>query len=135
MLAGFLIHDGSRDASPSLVLFQAAVGLTASREVVSVEFEREAKRLDLRIGLPNGVRFCCPECDASGLKAYDTKEKCWRRLDFFEHQTFLTARVLLSGPGADAETAQRLRLPRLGGDLVAAARELDKSFGARPQTP
>lgn len=38
--------------------------------------------------------------------------------------------VLLSGPGADAETAGRLRLPRLGGDLVAAAHALNESFGS-----
>ncbi|WP_249019911.1 MerR family transcriptional regulator [Conexibacter sp. S30A1] len=43
------------------------------------------------------------------------------------------APVLLSGPGADAEIAQRLHLPRLGGDLVTAARELDESFGPRPR--
>ncbi|MGC9221991.1 MAG: MerR family transcriptional regulator [Solirubrobacteraceae bacterium] len=49
------------------------------------------------------------------------------------HRLSRKAQVLLSGPGADDELAQRLQLPRLGGDLVSAARELSGSFGPRPQ--
>ncbi len=41
--------------------------------------------------------------------------------------------VLLSGPGVSDELSRRLRLQRLGGDLVVAARELDELFGPRPQ--
>ena len=76
-----------------LLLFQAALGLSDPWQVTSVEFDRETKRLDLRIDFPKGATFCCPECDRSGLKAYDTEEKVWRHLDFFEHQAYLTARV------------------------------------------
>ena len=76
-----------------LLLFQAALGLSDPWQVVSVEFDAEAKRLDLRVDFPKGATFCCPECDRSGLKAHDTEEKTWRHLDFFEHQAFLTARV------------------------------------------
>jgi transposase len=76
-----------------LLLFQAALGLSDPWQVTSVEFDRETKRLDLRIDFPKGATFCCPECDRSGLKAYDTEEKVWRHLDFFQHQAYLTARV------------------------------------------
>jgi transposase len=76
-----------------LRLFQAALGLSDPWQVTSVEFDRETKRLDLRIDFPKGATFCCPECDRSGLKAYDTEEKTWRHLDFFQHQAYLTARV------------------------------------------
>jgi transposase len=76
-----------------LLLFQAALGLTAPWQVTSVEFDRETKRLDLRIDFPRGATFCCPECDRAGLKARDTEEKAWRHLDFFQHQAYLTARV------------------------------------------
>jgi transposase len=76
-----------------LLLFQAALGLSDPWQVTSVGFDRETKRLDLRIDFPKGATFCCPECDRSGLKAYDTEEKVWRHLDFFEHQAYLTARV------------------------------------------
>jgi transposase len=76
-----------------LLLFQAALGLSAPWQVTSVEFDTDAKRLDLRVDFPRGATFCCPECDRSGLKARDTEEKTWRHLDFFQHQAYLTARV------------------------------------------
>jgi transposase len=76
-----------------LLLFQAALGLSDPWQVTSVEFDADAKRLDLRVDFPKGSTFCCPECDRAGLKAYDTEEKTWRHLDFFEHQAYLTARV------------------------------------------
>src|SRR5450432_3326508 len=76
-----------------LVLFQAALGLSDPWRVTSVEFDVEAKRLDLRVDFPKGSVFCCPECERSGLKAHDTEEKTWRHLDFFQHQAYLTARV------------------------------------------
>jgi transposase len=76
-----------------LALFKAALGLTEPWQVTSVEFDPATKRLDLRIDFPKGSVFCCPECDVAGLKAYDTEEKCWRHLDFFQHQAYLTARV------------------------------------------
>jgi transposase len=76
-----------------LSLFQAALGLSDPWRVTSVEFDAEAKRLDLRVDFPKGSTFCCPECDRAGLKAYDTEEKTWRHLNFFQHQAYLTARV------------------------------------------
>jgi len=84
---------GAAMQAQDLLLFQAALGLTAPWQVTSVEFDAEAKRLDLRVDFPKGSTFCCPECDRGGLKAYDTEEKTWRHLDFFQHQAFLTARV------------------------------------------
>jgi transposase len=76
-----------------LLLFQAALGLTAPWQVTSVEFDPERKRLDLRVDFPKGSTFSCPECDRAGLKAHDTEEKTWRHLDFFQHEAYLTARV------------------------------------------
>ena len=58
-----------------LLLFQAALGLSDPWQVVSVEFDPEAKRLDLRVDFARGSTFACPECDRAGLKAYDTEEK------------------------------------------------------------
>jgi len=76
-----------------LVLFKAALGLTEPWQVTSVEFDPATKRLDLRIDFPRRRDVLLPECDGQGLKARDTEEKCWRHLDFFQHQAYLTARV------------------------------------------
>jgi transposase len=76
-----------------VALFTAALGLTSPWEVVSVEFDPAGKRLDLGLDFPRGATFCCPECGRSGLKARDTERKTWRHMNFWQHETYLTARV------------------------------------------
>jgi hypothetical protein len=66
-----------------LLLFQAALGLSDPWQVTSVEFDAEAKRLDLRVDFAKGARFPCPECEWAGCAVKDTEQKCWRHLDFF----------------------------------------------------
>jgi transposase len=84
---------GAGMQAQDLLLFQAALGLSAPWQVTSVEFDPERKRLDLRVDFPKGSTFSCPECDRAGLKAHDTEEKTWRHLDFFQHEAHLTARA------------------------------------------
>lgn len=74
-------------------LFQLALGLTDPWQVTSSDFNLQGKRLDIRIDFPRGSTFSCPECEQANLKAYDTKEKTWRHLNFFQHEAYLTARV------------------------------------------
>jgi len=74
-------------------LFQAAMGLTPPWQVVSVNFDMQKKRLDIQIDFPKGSVFRCPVCSQTGCKAYDTEMKSWRHLNFFQHETYLTARV------------------------------------------
>ena len=84
-----------------LAVFGAALGLVPPWQVVSVEFDKSAGRLDLGLDFPRGSRFACPEpgCANSTCPVHDTTEKRWRHLDFFEHQAFLVARV----PRVDCE--------------------------------
>ena len=74
-------------------IFQMALGLTPPWVVASCEFSPEKKRLDIRLTFPRGSVFVCPECGQSGLKAYDTLEKSWRHLNFFQHEAWLSAKV------------------------------------------
>ena len=76
-------------------MFGAALGLAAPWQVVSVEFDPEAGRLDLGLDFPRGARFGCPEpgCAEMACAVHDTDEKTWRHLDFFQHQAYLSARV------------------------------------------
>ncbi len=50
--------------------------------MVDVQFDAEARRLDLRIDFRKGARFPCPECAREGLAVHDTEEKTWRHMDF-----------------------------------------------------
>ena len=74
-------------------LFSAALGLTPPWTVVETRFDAAAKRLDLRLDFTSGSRFTCPECQSASCPVHDTSEKTWRHHDFWQHQTYLTARV------------------------------------------
>ena len=79
--------------SPVEKLFTRALGLEAPWEVVKLEFSQSNKRLDIHLNFPRGSRFRCPVCDREDVAAYDTEEKTWRHLDFFQHQACLHCRV------------------------------------------
>lgn len=74
-------------------LFQLALGLTPPWEVLSSDFDPQKQRLDIKLHFPRGSTFTCPDCGQTGLKAYDTMEKSWRHLNFFQHEAYLTAKV------------------------------------------
>ena len=73
-------------------LFTMALGLQAPWEVKNLQFNEEAKRLDIAIDFTRGADFPCPVC-GQPAKVHDTEEKTWRHLDFFQHSAYLTARV------------------------------------------
>jgi transposase len=74
-------------------LFQMALGLFPPWLVERCEFDPEEKRLDIFIDFSRGGEFGCPECGRLGCKAYDTQDKTWRHLNFFEHVTYLHVRT------------------------------------------
>ena len=74
-------------------LFEMALGLMPPWFVDRSEFDAEEKRLDLYIDFFRGGRFACPECGQTDCAAYDSEEKTWRHLNFFEHETYLHART------------------------------------------
>ena len=79
-------------------VFAAALELTPPWQVVDVTFDNEAGEgarrghLFLRLDFPPGSRFPCPEC-AQPCAVHDTHPRRWRHLDFWQHETYLEARV------------------------------------------
>ena len=78
-------------------LLQKALGLTDPWKVVSVNFDSAKGRLDIEIDFEKGATFDCPSCGVAGCKAHDTEFKHWRHLNFFQHETYLHARVPRAG--------------------------------------
>ena len=74
-------------------LFQLALGLMPPWLVENCRFDVKKKRLDIYIDFSRGGEFPCPECGRMNCKAYDTVDKVWRHLNFFEHVTYLHART------------------------------------------
>ncbi|MGM0568934.1 MAG: helix-turn-helix domain-containing protein, partial [Elusimicrobiota bacterium] len=73
-------------------LLEKALGLDKPWQVVKVKFNEEEKRLDIYLDFPKGSKFNCPECNKR-RSVYDTKDKEWRHLNFFEHECYLHART------------------------------------------
>ena len=73
-------------------LFRVALGLAQPWKVSKIEFSQEQHQLDLWLDFPAGSRFACPECGRAGCGVYDSAERVWRHLNFFQHKTLLHAR-------------------------------------------
>jgi len=78
-------------------LFQLALNIVEPWFISDLKFDVDAKRLDIYIDFKKGATFNYIEPKTKkefiGLKAYDTKDKTWRHLNFFEHECYLHARV------------------------------------------
>jgi len=101
-------------------LFQLALNITEPWFVSDIKFDVESKRLDVYIDFKRGSLFSYEYIEYktetkketidgkevetktkieigretfNNLKAYDTKNKTWRHLNFFEHECYLHARV------------------------------------------
>ena len=73
-------------------LFRMALGLADPWTVDKIEFSDQQHQLDLYLNFPSGSRFPCPLChEPAGV--YDTAERTWRHLNFFQHTTLLHARL------------------------------------------
>jgi transposase len=73
-------------------LFRVALGLAEPWAVSKIEFSDEQHQLDLWLDFSVGSKFPCPQCGRTGLGVYDSIERTWRHLNFFQHKTFLHAR-------------------------------------------
>jgi transposase len=97
-------------------LFQMALNITAPWFVKNLNFNEEEKRLDIYIDFKKGSTFSYDFVETKteiidekeveikdesklkkerfeDLKAYDTTNKKWRHLNFFEHECYIHARV------------------------------------------
>jgi len=74
-------------------VFASALGIVSPWEVVEIRFSREQHQLDIWVDFPRGSTFACPACGRPGAKVYDTDQKTWRHLNFFQYRTYLHARV------------------------------------------
>lgn len=73
-------------------LFRMALGLADPWTVDKIEFSDEQHQLDIHLDFPSGSRFPCPLC-CQPAGVYDTAERTWRHLNFFQHTTLLHARL------------------------------------------
>ena len=73
-------------------LFAKALRLESPWEIKKVEFHEGGGEIKVYIDFPGGSVFSCPTCGKEA-RAYDTTEKQWRHLNFFQYACYLAARV------------------------------------------
>lgn len=76
---------------PFETLFAQALGLEKPWTVDRISFSEADKRLDIYLDFPRGSKFTCPVCGRKDVPAYDTHQRSWRHLNFFQHQAYLHA--------------------------------------------
>jgi len=74
-------------------LLQAALNIQPPWRIPKVEFSSETRQLDIWIYFDPGSEFVCPKCSGHGCKGYDTEEKIWRHLNFFQYRCDLHCRI------------------------------------------
>lgn len=72
-------------------IFAIALGLESPWYIKGVNFNTADSRLDIYLSFTKGHKF--KSRDGSYYTAYDTVERSWRHLNFFEHHCYLHARV------------------------------------------
>lgn len=72
-------------------IFNLALGINDPWHIVDVRFDVMAKRLDIDLDFTKGSKF--EVAGIGSFVAYDTVQKSWRHLNFFEHECYLNARV------------------------------------------
>ena len=77
-------------------LFASALGIAKPWKIESLEFDSANKRLDIHVDFEKGATFEYTD-DRTGekanYKAYDKVDKCWRHLNFFEHECYIKTKV------------------------------------------
>ena len=72
-------------------IFAMALSLSKPWFIREIQFDKETSRLDIYLSFTKGYKF--EMGDGKEYTAYDTVEKSWQHLNFFQHVCYLHARV------------------------------------------
>jgi transposase len=88
-----LVVPGWMTDMRDLETFHAALGLKEPWFVADSHFDAAAKRLVIDILFDKQALFACSCCGAEDCPVYDARPLTWRHLNFWQHQSYLNARV------------------------------------------
>lgn len=74
-------------------LFGIALGIQEPIYIDEIAFDSTSGELHIHMDFRRGGKFSCSECGEDGLPVYDTTEKAWRHLNFFQYKCFLHLRT------------------------------------------
>lgn len=70
-------------------LFETALGIEDPLYITSITFDEKNGELHIFIDFSRGSKFTCPICKREHCGVYDTTEKVWRHLNFFQYKCFI----------------------------------------------
>lgn len=128
----------------NLELFTLALGIKDPWKITKIELDDKLD-LHIHINFKKGTKFSCKTCNKK-CEVHDTKIKTWRHLNFFEHKTFIHARVprvkcdehkvhLLDVPWSNGHTGFTLLFEQLVMNLAkkmcisAVSKMIDEKYG------
>jgi len=74
-------------------LFSAALGIAEPVYIDEIVFDGNEGELHIHMDFRRGGKFACSECGAEGLPVYDTADKTWRHLNFWQYKTYIHMRT------------------------------------------
>ena len=98
-------------------LFTRAFKLESPWEITDIEFNEREGRINVHIDFPRGSVFECPKCKKE-VKAYDTIEKEWRHLNFFQYACYWVVRVPRTDCPEDGVLQVEVSWARNGADFT-----------------
>jgi transposase len=74
-------------------LFTRALGIQSPWQIIDIQFSEPERELRIYLGYPRGSRFRCPECGKDDVPVYDSTEREWRHMNFFQYKAYLHCSV------------------------------------------
>src|SRR5690554_4539626 len=84
--------EGDIKMYDNIKLFTQALGLEDPWKLNEVKFDPEQEQLDIYISYNARRQFPCPSCQAES-SVFDTKERTWRHLNFFQFKAYIHCEV------------------------------------------
>ena len=86
-------------------IFSITLGLESPCQISSLTFNKENSQLDIHLIFAKGHKFT--SSDGESYTAYDTVERSWQHLNFFQHHCYLHAKVArIKQKGGKVQTQQ-----------------------------
>jgi len=73
--------------------FEVSLGIKDPWHIKNIVLNSQLNKLDVFIDFERGSKFSCPICGKPGCPAYDTRERDWHHVNFFQNETYLHCRV------------------------------------------
>ncbi len=77
-------------------LFAAAIGIQSPWYIEDIQLDIPQGELKIKVNFKRGSKFQYVDeqtCKTGEYKAYDTQEKKWRHMNFFQYRCYLQAKI------------------------------------------